>query len=234
MKKAFFITATDTNAGKTFVASALAKAARQRGMDVGVMKPVETGCPLKNGKPLPLDAVRLKEAARSSDPLDLINPYRFPLLLAPSIAARISGKRIDFRRIKKAFETLSAGHDVMFVEGAGGLATPLAGDKTTLDLILFLGIPAIIVSPSRLGCINSTLLTLVYAMNSGVEVKGVILNHPTAKTDLSDGFNCKELERFGVPVIGALPFSEKGERGLRIKKAAGEMLFKPRRGLLCS
>ncbi|MBI5560405.1 MAG: dethiobiotin synthase [Deltaproteobacteria bacterium] len=234
MKKGYFITGTDTGVGKTFVASLIAAEVRERGLKAGVMKPVETGCKKKGGSLIPADALRLKKAARSDDPIGIINPYRFAAALAPSVAARNTRAKIGFNRIKECLETLSGRNDVMIVEGAGGLLTPLTEDRTILDLILFLRLPAIIVAASRLGCINSTLLTYGYAVSSGVTVAGVILNNPDGYRDESSRSNRGEIERLGVPLKEELPFLKQGERDKRLRGIAGSMLFKPGHGILCS
>ena len=234
MRKNFFITATDTGAGKTFVGASIASLLRGKGIKVGVMKPVETGCGKKNGRLLPKDALKLKKAAGSDEALSLINPYRFSPPLAPSIAGSMAGIRIDLKKIKKSFEVISEKNDVTIVEGIGGLLTPLTEDATVLDLILLISIPVLIVAPSKLGCINSTLLTYRYARESGVKVQGVILNHPTDLKDESSEFNSSELKRLKIPLKAELPFFKEGESDSGLKKIIEPMLFKPRHGLLCS
>src|SRR3972149_4573541 len=210
MKKAFFITGTDTNAGKTFFAASLALTLKKKGLRVGVMKPVETGCASKNGKLVPKDALLLKKTASSKEPLDAINPYRFGPPLSPGIAARLSGKKIDFRGTKKLFKKISSENDVTIVEGAGGLLSPVSGKKTVSDLILYLDIPAIFVAPSKLGCISQTLLATRYSKKAGIKIKGVVLSRVSKKSDPSVKHNAKELENLGVSVIGEMPYSKKG------------------------
>ena len=211
MKKAFFITGTDTNAGKTFFAASLALTLKKKGLKVGVMKPIETGCALRNNKLIPKDALLLKKAASSKDPLEVINPYRFGPPLSPSIAARLSGKKINFRRIKKLLEKILFENDVTIVEGAGGLLSPVSGKKTVSDLIRYLDIPAIFVSPSRLGCISQTLLATKYSKKAGIKIKGVVLSRVSKKSDLSIKYNAEELRNLGVPIMGEMPYSKKGK-----------------------
>src|SRR3990170_937540 len=134
MKRAYFITGTDTGVGKTFVASGIAAALKGEGFGVGVMKPVETGCAIRNGAVIPADAVRLKEAAGSIEPLDAINPYRFLSPLAPAVAARLEGVAISLERIRDCFQEIADKNDVTIVEGAGGLLAPLTGEATTAGL----------------------------------------------------------------------------------------------------
>lgn len=208
MKRAYFITATDTNAGKTRITAGLARALRCSGIDAGVMKPVETGCEERDGALIPADAVALKEAANSHDLLDLINPYRFAPPLAPSIASRMADAEISLSRIGECFQEIAGRHDLTLVEGAGGLLVPLTKDKTIADLILHLGIPAIIVAPNRLGAVNHAALTVECARKRGIEVTGVVLNNPApASDDRSRGHNAREIERVaGARVIATVPF----------------------------
>lgn len=210
MKKGYFITATDTNAGKTFFAEALVRALRKRGIKTGVMKPVETGCVKENGELMPLDAIRLKNAAGSNDPLDLINPYRFALPLAPSIAARLARVEIDLKKIKDSFNSIKEKNDTVIVEGCGGLATPLSDDLKISDLALALELPLIIIVPSRLGCINSAVLACAFAAQSGLKTAAIILNRVNDKKDASLEFNFSELKRLKLPVKAELPFFVEG------------------------
>ncbi|MBI5887818.1 MAG: dethiobiotin synthase [Deltaproteobacteria bacterium] len=210
-KSAYFITGTDTGVGKTFVSAGIAASLKRKGVDVGVMKPVESGCAERGGLVIPEDAVKLKEAAGVDDTLDEINPYRFIQPLAPSIAARLKGEQVNFEKIKSSFEGLAARHRIMLVEGAGGLMTPVTDDETIAGLVKSLDLPLIIVAASCLGAINLTLLTVHAARSLNIHIKGVVLNHPhdphTAQ-DKSRDYNCEEIERFleEVPILGVVPF----------------------------
>lgn len=207
-RRAYFITGTDTGVGKTSITAALARAFKEAGDNTGVMKPVETGCVLRDGSLVPQDAVRLKQAAGADDPLDLINPYRFSPPLAPYIASMMEGVEIDLELIAGRFAQLSQRHDIMFVEGAGGLLVPVTGNKTIADLALKLEIPVVIIANSRLGVINHTLLTAYCARDMGLEIKGIILNNTAPDTDdISRDLNLVEIERLtGLTVFGEIPF----------------------------
>lgn len=211
MKQAYFITGTDTGVGKTAVACGLARALRSSGIDTGVMKPVETGCPTVNGSLVPQDALKLKEASGSLDALDLINPYRFPSPLAPEIASRNDGVTIEFEKIKESFETLCQTHEAVLVEGAGGLLVPVSKGRSMADLALYLGLPVIIVASNRLGVINHTLLTIHYARSMGIAIKGVLLNNTLPPDDdPSRPLNFRELKRLSdAPVLAEVPFIKK-------------------------
>jgi dethiobiotin synthetase len=195
-KSRFFISGTDTGVGKTTITCGLAAGFRARGLRVGVMKPVETGCDLHEDQLVPLDAIALREAAASSAPLAVICPYRYAAPLAPAAAADHEGcPAPDLHHIERAFERLAADVDVMLVEGAGGIAVPISWRENYVDLALALDLELILVVANRLGCINSAVLALDYAARRGVSVRGYILNDTDAKKSVAALTNVRSLER---------------------------------------
>lgn len=208
MKRGYFITGNDTSVGKTVVTAALAKGLRRQGFKVGVMKPVETGCREEKGRLLPQDALFLRAAAMCSAPLELITPYAFVEPLAPAIAAELAGVTIDINHIRRCYHKLLAEHDLVLVEGAGGLLAPLTGELTMLDMAVALDLPLFIVARNVLGVINHTTLTVAAASQQSV-VLGVILNHtaPPDPADLALQTNEQALQRWsGAPLYCKLPY----------------------------
>lgn len=169
------VVGTDTGVGKTVIAAGLAWALARGGVDVGVMKPVQTGC---SGRGVS-DASTLMAASGTTDPLDDVSPVRLRAPLAPWIAAEREGVRLSIPSLVRTFARLAARHDYVVVEGVGGLMVPLTPTRTTLDLAAALGLPLILVIANRLGAINHTLLTLHAATSRGLHVRALILNHPT-------------------------------------------------------
>jgi dethiobiotin synthetase len=224
--KGFFITGTDTGVGKTFVTGGIAAVLKEKGINVGVMKPVETGCPEKDGRLEPQDALFLKKAAGVNDSIDLINPYRFKAPLAPSIASRLENKNIDLNKIKDCYDKLASLHRVMLVEGAGGLLTPLNDTETIADLVKLLNLPLIVIAASRLGTINHTLLTIKYAQSLGIEIKGIIINYPALATDESLSTNQIEIRRLtNLPLFGEMPFCDADRASKMAKKYLNLSIF---------
>jgi dethiobiotin synthetase len=200
-----FITGTDTGVGKTFVTAALAAAFRRIGVDAGVMKPIETGCePLGDGLRA-ADAELLREASGVDDPLDLICPVRFEEPLAPWVAARRAGLEVDLQSIRDAFETLRSRHEVLLVEGAGGLAVPIMGDYLMADLAEELRAAALLVTRPNLGTLNHTLMTVELARSRGPLILGMVVNRYPASPGLAERTNLEALEELtGVPLLEVL------------------------------
>lgn len=225
--KGFFITGTDTGVGKTFVTAGIASVLKEKGIDVGVMKPVETGCTENAGKLEPQDAIFLRKAAGVNDDIDLINPYRLKAPLAPSIASRLEDKGVKLDKIKEGYDKLASLHKLMLVEGVGGLLAPLTETETVADLVILLKLPLIVVAASRLGSINHTLLTVKYAQFIGIEVKGIILNYPVLSTDESLSSNQSEIKRLtNIPVFGQMPFCDADRAAKMVKKYLNLSLLK--------
>lgn len=202
-----FITGTDTEVGKTLIAAGLVVALQDQGIDVGVMKPLESGAPSFESTPIPRDAFYLKEITGVQDDLDLINPYRFQAPLAPGVAAEKEGVEIDLQRITEAYKELKGRHQFMVVEGAGGLLVPIAKGILLPELVKLLGLPLLVVARASLGTINHTLLTFSYCQREGLAVKGLIINKSTPDADPSEDNNPQVITRASeVPFFGTFPF----------------------------
>ena len=211
MKNGIFITGTDTGVGKTYVGAGLAAALRAQGIDVGVMKPAETGCNTQRGELVPRDAKMLMKAAGANDPLDLVAPDRFRAPLAPAVAAQREGKNISFKKILTAFRMLSERHRFMIVEGAGGVLVPLTGRRSYLDLAASLSLPVLIVARPGLGTINHTLLTITALRARKITVAGIVINHcKEGRPGLAERTNPAVIERISrVPIIGIVRHRQK-------------------------
>ncbi|HTF36195.1 MAG TPA: dethiobiotin synthase [Myxococcota bacterium] len=198
----FFVTGTDTGVGKTVVACALARGLRRRGLDVGVMKPVETGV----GSSGPLDAKALQTAAGSRDAIGEICPVALPLAAAPAVAAAETGIRIELSWLRDKFQALATRHVWMIVEGAGGLLVPLSSQETMADLAAALGLPLVIVARGRLGTINHTRLTLEAAVARSLPLAGVVISHADGPLSVADCANLAALRAWlGDRLAGEIP-----------------------------
>jgi dethiobiotin synthetase len=201
--RGLFVTGTDTGVGKTEVAVGLVAGWRSRGVDVGAMKPAQSGV----GDGLPTDAERLREAAGGTDPMALVCPYSLSAPLAPAVAARLEGVEISLPHLLACAGELSRRHAALVVEGAGGILAPLTGSHTYADLAAALAMPVLVVARAGLGTVNHAALTCEALRSRGLVVAGVVLNRSAAVSDPSEPHNAAEIERLtGVRVLASLPF----------------------------
>ncbi|MES2499373.1 MAG: dethiobiotin synthase [Pseudomonadota bacterium] len=176
MKKAFFITGTDTGVGKTYIACKLIQQHVAQGYKVVGMKPVAAGCELVDGEWVNDDVLKLEAVSNVKAPRELTNPYSFKEPIAPHIAAELAGENIQIAVIKQAFDALSELADIVIVEGAGGFLVPLNDSESMADLAIHLNIPIILVVGMRLGCINHALLTAEAIKTKNVSLEGWVAN----------------------------------------------------------
>ena len=217
-----FITGTDTGVGKTLVTAALALCLKQRGVAVGVMKPVETGHGAEGTAGS--DAARLHAAVGMTDPVEAVSPYRFPDPLAPLDAARRAGVVIRMDKIVAAFQALSQRHSLLLVEGAGGVRVPISEKADMRDLIRQLGLPVVLVGRTAIGSVNHVLLSVEALARHRIAIAGIVLNRTSHSVSAAvDGMQEASTvallkERSGVPVVGPLPYEpllrESWEQGL--------------------
>ena len=209
MARSFLITGTDTGIGKTTVASALAAALRRRGCDVGVVKPVETGCALDaNGSRIAADALQLRWAADRNDGLDRVCPWRFLAPLTPSLAAEREQVRLELWAVVEAVRTVIDSCELALVEGAGGLLSPLTATATFADVAQACDLRLLVVVGNRLGAINHARLTLDWARAHALDVAGYIVNNvqDPAQADLAMQTNAAVLRELLGPPLGVFPY----------------------------
>lgn len=173
-----FVTGTDTEVGKTYVASLVVKELVAAGHRVGVYKPTASDC-ISDGRQLVSeDAVALWDAAGRPLSLEAVCPQRFQAPLAPHLAARNEGRELDTELMRTGISLWADECDIVIVEGAGGLMSPISDDEYFADLAYDLGYPVLVVTPNVIGSINQTLSSLITAacFRDGIPVAGVILN----------------------------------------------------------
>ena len=206
MRRGIFVIGTDTGVGKTVIAAGLALCARERGLRVGVMKPVATGCFVKEGELFSHDTLFLLEASGVKHH-DSANPVRFRNPLAPLAAAREESRAVDTSRILRAYEELHENFEFVIVEGIGGLLVPFSESYFVSDLAKEFDIPIVIVARTKLGTINHTLLTIESAKSKGLHVKGIIFNNFEENALTVDERTSPRIisDLSGVPVLGLVP-----------------------------
>jgi dethiobiotin synthetase len=206
----FFITGTDTGVGKTVVTACLSLLFKNQGMDVGVMKPIETGVDPKCSSTANSDAKFLMEVSGSTDAEEEVCPHRLKIPASPYQASEIARTSIQPATILEQLKILQSRHNMMLVEGIGGLLVPITARYKVADLAREIGLSLIIVSRIRVGTLNHTLLTINAARQVGLKIKGVILNKQESgdldEVEKQQGKLIEELS--DTPILGTCPFIE--------------------------
>jgi dethiobiotin synthetase len=206
MKRAWFITGTDTGVGKTTVACALLQAWRERGETVVGMKPVASGCRSTPAGLRSDDALALAALNSIECPYGDINPYAFGPAIAPHLAAKAVGTDISLPAIAHAYERMASRATVVLVEGVGGWRVPLNTHETAADLAVLLRLPIILVVGMRLGCINHALLTAESIRHAGSTMAGWLASAIDPAMESFDD-NVETLrDQLRAPLLGVIPF----------------------------
>ena len=199
MSRAYFITGTDTEIGKTHSAVRLIERWRGEGLRVAAMKPVASGCTLGADGELVNDDVERLIAASGQTDRNAMNPYRFAPPISPHLAARQAGVSIDLALLRQRFAALQADADIVVVEGAGGWYAPLSDTLSMADLARALAIPVLLVVGVRLGCINHARLSAEAIRASGLTLAGWIANQPVADVSCHDEVMATLTATLGAP-----------------------------------
>ncbi|MEE9911364.1 MAG: dethiobiotin synthase [Deltaproteobacteria bacterium] len=177
MSRGIFIIGTDTDAGKTVVAAGLMCLLLEGKHRAAYFKPVASGEVEENGRKVSADAAFVRAASGFAEAQDKVTPFAFADAVAPHLAARLSGRRIDRTLIQKSLADLKNGYEIIIGEAAGGLAVPLDDNGwMQYELIRELGFPCLLVARAGLGTINHTLLTLHLAKSVGLRIKAILIN----------------------------------------------------------
>lgn len=209
MTRGIFITGTDTGVGKTVVAAALALRMKRQGIDIGIMKPIETG--VSQARMAQSDAAKLRALVESEDALGAICPFQLQLPLAPLAAAQAERRGINLEVIHKVYRLLCGRYDHMIVEGIGGVHVPITPKADVMDLIVKLKLPVVVVGRAGLGGINHALLTIETLRRRKIPIVALVLNRSdparSKLTDIQERTTVEILRKqAGVPVIGPLPY----------------------------
>lgn len=212
-----FITATDTEVGKTLITGAIARLLRNAGKKVGVLKPVASGCRHDREGLVSADAEFLAVCAETEYPLSVITPVCYKTPAAPLVCAAIEQRPVDFEAIAAAYGYLCQTCDIVLVEGIGGALVPLTETETILDVAAAMDLPTVIVARPNLGTINHTLLTLAAVRQAGLPVAGVVINGYNAATaDIPEETAPEVIARCGqTSILTIVPYDEDSsvERG---------------------
>jgi len=204
--KAYFVTGTDTGVGKATVTAGLAGCIRNLGINVGVMKPIATGLAEKQGYKSK-DVAILSEAAGTNDSEDLVNPIFLPAVASPYDASKLLNMSIDMPLVFTKFKKLLSTHDVILVEGIGGIMTPITKKFFVVDMIKAMALESIIVTRASLGTLNHTVMTFKMCQENGIKIKGVIINNFDEKGTIAEKNAPTTIhELTGINILGTIPF----------------------------
>jgi dethiobiotin synthetase len=197
-----FLTGTDTNVGKSYVAALLVRALRAAGRDCVGLKPI--CCGDRD------DATLLHAAAEGAIVLNDINPVWFRTPAAPYTASLIENRMVDLDLIRESFARARSAYESVIVEGAGGWLVPIAREYFVADLAVEFGLPVAVVVANRLGALNHALLTVAAVRARGLECAGLILNHTSPEEDIATTTNRGILEEFaGVPILTEIAYGQR-------------------------
>ena len=192
--KGYFVTATGTDVGKTFVTALLVKKWRDCGIDAGYYKAALSGAELREGRWIAGDADYVKRIANLTDTQEEMVSYVYREAVSPHLAAHKEGNPVELTKVKSDFSAAMHKHEFIFVEGSGGIICPIRYDAPTkiatdsilpssqpkkiflVDIMKELKLPLLIVTTAALGSINACVLTVEYARAQGLEIKGIIVN----------------------------------------------------------
>ncbi len=179
MNKGYFVTATGTDVGKTFVTALLVKKWRDSGIDAGYYKAALSGAELRDGKWIAGDADYVKNIANLPDSQEQLVSYVYKEAVSPHLAARKEGNPVELAKVKADFEAACARHEFIFAEGSGGIICPIRYDDQKIfleDIIKTVNLPILVVTTAALGSINACVLTVEYARSRGLDIRGLIVN----------------------------------------------------------
>jgi dethiobiotin synthetase len=173
---AFFVTATGTGIGKTFVTAGLVRHLREHGKPAAARKPVVSGFDMTHAQSsdpgVLLDAMG---EAVTEESIARLSPWRFAAPLSPDMAAMREGRKIEFDTLV-AFCRQAATDGTLFIEGVGGVMVPLDASHTVLDWMAALKLPAILVAGSYLGTLSHTLTAIDCMKRAGVPIAALVIN----------------------------------------------------------
>ncbi|MDA8391025.1 MAG: dethiobiotin synthase [Gammaproteobacteria bacterium] len=213
--RGYFVTATDTGAGKTFVAAALIQALVRAGWRVAALKPVASGCRRDAGALVSGDARRLHAQVNVPQSLQDMTQYAFAPAISPHLAAATAGVRIGWAPIRAALRAQARQADTVIVEGVGGWLAPLGSRASVADLAVALRLPVICVVGLRLGALNHALLTVQSIAAYGMPLAGFVVDVRDPRMAYRQG-NIDTLKRaIDAPCLGIIP------PGASVRHAAG-------------
>lgn len=209
MKKRFFVTGTDTDAGKTYVTVGLLKAAKRAGLKSFGLKPIAAGAEQIDGDWRNDDALLIQQASSVLLPYEQVNPVVLEAAIAPHIAAMKEGRLVTASRLEGFIKgALLAPHDFALVEGAGGWRVPLNDRELLSDVAKSLGFPVILVVNMKLGCLNHAILTAEAIARDGLTLVGWVANSGAETMPCHDENIATLSAMLTAPLLASIPWCD--------------------------
>lgn len=208
--RGIFVTGTGTGVGKTTVAAALVRAFRMRKVDVGVMKPFATASKIFSKKYRSKDTAILAKAAGVEDSDSELNPFFYSIAASPFLASHVKNEpEISIEKAVVFLRNLAKKHDVMIVEGIGGIMVPLTENEYVADFVKKAQLPALVVTTPAIGTLNCTALTVMACKEFGINIRGIIVNKMPKRPKIAEKKAPEMIERVTrIKVLGTLPLSK--------------------------
>lgn len=209
VSRAFFVTGTDTDVGKTVVTAGLLTAAAGLGLRTAAVKPVAAGCEATEAGLRNADALQLQAAATMRLDYVQVNPVALAPAIAPHLAAAQAGRRLAVAQLAGLCRgVLMERADLTLIEGAGGWRVPLSDRELMSGLARELGLPVVLVVGMRLGCLNHALLTAEAIMRDGLQLAGWVANRCVPTMPFCDENIATLRHWLPAPCLGEVPFLE--------------------------
>lgn len=205
--RGFYVTGTDTDAGKTLVSVALLRAFSASGASVAGMKPVASGCDATTQGLRNADALALQAASVPQPRYEAVNPFALVAATAPQIAAALDGRQVTFGPMMTAYEELARSASVVVVEGVGGWMAPFADGLEQAQLARALDLSIILVVGMKLGCLNHARLTARAIADDGLNLVGWVANAASPELEFGERYVHLVEQAMPVPCLGVLPYA---------------------------
>ncbi len=202
MAKGLFVTATGTDAGKTYITALLVKKLFEAGLSAGYYKAALSGAETIADS----DAGYVKRISGIDQPEESVLSYLYQNSVSPHLAARIEGNPVELEKIRADFAKVVENYDYVTVEGSGGIVCPIRWDHQKIlleDIIKEVGLDTVIVADAGLGTINAVVLTVSYLKSRKIGIRGIILNHYSGGVMQEDNIRMIE-ELTGIPVVAVV------------------------------
>ncbi|MHC4394724.1 MAG: dethiobiotin synthase [Planctomycetota bacterium] len=209
-KPGLFVTGTDVGVGKTLIAGAIARILTQQGLNVGVFKPIATGCHRSWDGLTSYDTEFLADCANSELSVSTITPVGYLTRAAPIVSAAYDKSAINFEKIATAYKKISQVSDMVIIEGIGGVRVPLTTESDLLDLAVEFDLPVVIVTRPNPGAINHTLMTIDCVRATKLKIAGVVINsYDGTRAEIAEDTVEQVIAQCGsVKILSVVPFDE--------------------------